>query len=220
MENNSVKDAETSLESLYLKKDFKGAKEYLLKHRDNFNSGQFHYNLGTIDLKNGDFASARYHLELALQNGHVHPKVYKNLSISTELLQVKSSEAQMTYPEQFLFMAKSVPQDGLISMSLILFLLMALAWYRKWMVKAAYYWTLAITALLPLALYLALTQLHVGIVLKEASLREGPSAVFGETTKIPAGHKIILGEESGQWQFVHAPLKFAGWIEKTQLGNL
>lgn len=220
MENNNVKLSETSLESLYLKKDFKGAKEFLLKHRDIFNSGQYHYNLGTLDLKLGVYPVARYHLERALQSGYLHPKVYKNLQISTELLEVKSSEAQMTYWDQFLFIGKSLPADGLIGASLLLMVFLALAWYRKWIRSVKAICSFAVIALIPLVLYALMIPLDVAIVLKKVSLREGPSAIYSETVQIEAGHKIILGERNGQWYFVRSPLKFAGWIEASNLGLL
>lgn len=220
MENNSVKVGEESLESLYLKKDFQGAKDYLLKHRDNFNNGQFHYNLGSLDIKLGDYPTARFHLEKALQSGYLHPKVYKNLDAATELLQVSASENDAGYLDRAFFKAKSVPGEAVLCFGLLVLFMLTIAWSRKWLRNKLAMAILTVFALLPIALYLYLQQLTMGIVLKDGTLREGPSKIYSETLKVPAGHKVILGDKNGNWYFIRSPLKYAGWIELERLGLL
>lgn len=220
MENNSVKVDETSLESLYLKKDFAGAKDYLLKHRDMFNIGQFHYNFGTLDLKLGNYATARFHLEKALLEGQQHPKVYKNLEVATQLLQLQPADQEIGLLDQLVMKGKSIPLDAFVTIFLAIIFLLALVWARKWVVKKWILSGMAILSICPLIIYFYLHQLSIAIVLKDVTLREGPSKLYSESNHIPAGSKLILGEKNGTWFFVKSPLKFAGWVEQDNLGLL
>ena len=69
-----------SLEDLYLKKEYKQVRDKLLSLKGELDEGVFHYNLGTVYGKLGDYAAGRYNMELALKKGFHHTKVYKNLN--------------------------------------------------------------------------------------------------------------------------------------------
>ena len=65
MSDNNIENILITFKDLYLKKDFNACVDLLLKEKESFNPGLFHYNLGTVYLKLEKPAIGRYHLEKA-----------------------------------------------------------------------------------------------------------------------------------------------------------
>ncbi len=221
MEDNSSKPNIKSLESLYLEKDFEGAKNYILKHRDQFDSGQFHYNLGTLHAKLGDYAVARFHLEKAVKEGYVGTNGVYNRFVVKSILKTNDVGNSPLFWDRFLTQSKELPVGAFLGMTLLLVLIVGVLVRFKLIVKKAIIIPLILLTIVPVGFhYFYLDKIEVAISLKDIQLREGPSKIYSETSTIKAGAKVITGERSGEWIFIKAPLKFAGWAHRDTLGFL
>lgn len=214
-----TKSSDQSFEQLYLNKDYKTAVDYLLKNKQLFSSGTFHYNLGTTYSKLGDLAAARYHLEKSIQEGYVNSSSLNNLSFVKSKLDVDDINTSNSFFDQSMNVATSLPFAAYSLVSLLLFLVfLIIIRYQK--VKNRFkLGSILICAVSPLLFYfLVVTHLHPAIVFKDISLQEGPSKIFSEKGKVKAGSKIIVGDFKDGWFFVEHPESLVGWVTKEYLG--
>ena len=126
MDNRSMKIYNTkqimkTLQSLYLAGDYKKARDLLLKNKNSFDEGVFHYNLGTIYLKTKDFAVGRYHLEKALRKGYVSSKTLSNLESAKKYLKVEDISTSDSIYDQGISTALNIPGSHYLMATLILF---------------------------------------------------------------------------------------------------
>lgn len=210
---------ESSFDELYLKKDYKGAAQYLLDNKQHIDSGIFHYNLGTVYSKMGDQATARFHLEKAIQEGYINSSSLNNLTFVKSKLQVDDLTTSTSFPDELMSIATAIPNAGYFSITLALILLFTLLIrfkkiQKRWIMAAVF--LLAITPLLFSNFYVK--NINFAVTLKDIPLYEGPSKIFNEKGQIRAGSKIILGEFKEGWFFVKFPMSLSGWINKDQLG--
>lgn len=209
----------SDFESLYLKKDYKAAAQYLLNNKQQLKSGIFHYNLGTVYSKMGDQATARYHLEKAIKEGYINSASLNNLSFVKSQLNIDDLSTSTSLPDQFINAALNVPNQAYYSMSLILILVSLVLFKTKTITSK---WVMALALLLSLMpatfLLTYVNQVNYAVTLKEIPLYEGPSKIFAEKGKIRPGSKVILGDYREGWFFVEFPLSLAGWVNKDQLG--
>ncbi len=75
---NESQDITNTFQELYLNEKYQEAINLLLKHKDSYPKGVFHYNLGTLYLKQNEVAPARYNLEKAIADGYFTANVQKN----------------------------------------------------------------------------------------------------------------------------------------------
>ena len=209
----------STFDELYLKKDFKGAAQYLLANKQRIDSGIFHYNLGTVYSKMGDQATARFHLEKAIQEGYINSSSLNNLTFVKSKLQVDDLTTSTSLPDELMSTATSIPAAGYFSITLALVLLFTLLIrfqkiQKKWVMIVVM--LLAITPVIFSNIYIK--NINFAVALKDVPLYEGPSKIFNEKGQIRAGSKIILGEFKEGWFFVKFPISLSGWINKDQLG--
>ena len=218
--HNSVeKPSANSFEELYLKKDFKGAANYLLQNKQQLNSGIFHYNLGTVYSKMGYYAAARFHLEKAIKEGYINSASINNLTYVKTQLQVDDISTSTSFPDQVMNTALTIPSTAYLSLTLLLLLAGILLLKSKKLVRKTSIVLFAILVVLPVLFsQFYLDKVNYAVAFKDVSLFEGPSKIFSEKGKIKAGSKIILGEFKEGWFYVKFPISSAGWINKDQLG--
>ena len=209
----------TNFNELYLKKDFKGAAQYLLDNKQRLDSGIFHYNLGTLYSKMGDLATARFHLEKAIQEGYINSASVNNLSFVKSQLQVDDLTSSTSLPDEFVNFATSIPASAYLSITLIFcFILAAMIRFEKIQRK----WVMILGALIALSPIIVsntyIKNINYAVALKDLPLYEGPSKIFNEKGKVRAGSKIILGQFKEGWFYIEFPLSLSGWISKEQLG--
>jgi tetratricopeptide (TPR) repeat protein len=208
-----------SFDELYLKKDYKGAAQYLLDNKQRFDSGTFHYNLGTVYSKMGDQATARFHLEKAIQEGYINTSSLNNLAFVKSHLQVDDLSNSTSLPDELINAATTIPMAGYFSLTLILLLIFTLMIRFK---KITTKWVMAVVlliALLPVGFAnFYVKDINLAVALGDIPLYEGPSKIFNEKGKVRAGSKIILGQFKEGWFYVEFPISLSGWINKDQLG--
>lgn len=214
-----TKSSDQNFEELYLNKDFKGAADYLLKNKQLFSSGTFHYNLGTTYSKLGDHAAARFHLEKSIQEGYINSSSLNNLNFVKSKLEVDDVTTSSSIFDQSMNIATELPLAAYSLISLILFLIVIILLRFKKLQSRLRLATLVILAVAPLVFYsLIVAHLHPAIVFKDISLQEGPSKIFAEKGKVKAGSKILVGDFKDGWFFVKHPESLVGWVTKEQLG--
>lgn len=214
-----VRSPESILEELYLKKDYKGAANYLVQNKEQFDSGIFHYNLGTVYSKAGDFPAARFHFEKAIKDGHINSSTLNNLTFIKNQLQVDDLSTSTSFPDQLMNSALAIPPAAYQSFSL-LFLLCGISLLKaKKLVKKtsiALFILLIVTPVAFSSFYLE--QVNYAVTFQDVPLYEGPSKIFSEKGKVKAGSKIILGDFKDGWFYVKFPISLTGWINKEKLG--
>lgn len=221
MKNNNIIDIKKSLDSLYLKKDYKTLIDSLLKHRDDFDPGLFHFNLGTVYAKKNEFAYARYNLEMAQKLGQIDSKSLNNLNYVKHNLNVQDISNSRVILDQAFSVGASIPSQLYYSMSLILVVLLVILWTKNLLKSRVTTLVYSCLSLIPAAIaFFYISQFNYAVNLKTIDLFEGPSKVYEVKRKIDAGSKFLLGEIRGGWYFIDKPLSLSGWIEKKNLGIL
>lgn len=211
--------AELSFDELYVKKNFKGAAQYLLDNKQQFDSGIFHYNLGTVYSKMGEHASARFHLEKAIKEGYINNSSLNNLTFVKNQLQVDDLSTSTSIPDQIINSMLSIPSAGYFSITLLLILIFMIMVrfgkiQKRWIMAAVFAF-----AVLPMAFSLFYVKnINYAVALKDTPLYEGPSKIFTEKGSVRAGSKVVLGQFKEGWFYIEFPMSLSGWISKDQLG--
>ncbi|MDD0854810.1 hypothetical protein HBN50_17005 [Halobacteriovorax sp. GB3] len=221
MENTSTTEVLKSLESLYLKGEFGKALELLIKSKTQFPTAEFHYNMGTVLAKQGDFAAARYNFELAIKNGTFSSAIKNNLEFTKTQLAITDISNSRESWELWLDRSLSVPYEATFSIVLVLLLGLTLLFrFNKIKSKIVYGLVSALLLAIPLCHMGLHKKFDIAINLKDQEIYEGPSSVYDSIGKLDAGAKIILGQIDKDWVMVEYPLKYAGWVKRETLGNL
>jgi hypothetical protein len=201
-------------ESLYSNGNYKEAKDLLLLNKDQFALGVFHYNLGTLYLKNQEIPEARFNLELALQNGLQKPSVWKNHEyVMTKVAQNDLAKSG-SLVDNILDYSHGLSNGIFLSISLLFLILMTILFKNVTKIKflfAAFFLLLSLGTLG--FKFLCLDKMKFALAQKEIALREGPSEIFQNFGVIPTGSKFVITKENDGWLFVGRPLSLVGWIK-------
>lgn len=209
----------STFEELYLAKDYKGAAQFLLNNKQQFDSGIFHFNLGTVYSKMGDYPVARFHLEKAIQEGYVNSASLNNLNFIRSQNNNEDLTTSSSLPDKIVDNLSSLPSQGYVSLTLALILISLLLIKSKVVKQKISIVLILLLSLSPLVLsHFYVNKLNKAITLKEVVIYEGPSKIFNEKGKLKPGSKIILGDFKDGWFYIKFPISFAGWISKDQLG--
>jgi tetratricopeptide (TPR) repeat protein len=208
-----------TFEELYLKKDFKGAAQYLLQNKQQFSSGIFHYNLGTVYAKLIDYPAARFHFEKAIKDGYINSASLNNLGYVKSVIEVDDISTSTSIQDQLINTSLSIPSAAYLSASLIFLLITLLLIKTKNVTKKMTIFILAIFIFSPICYsHFYLENINYAVAFKDVPIYEGPSKIFTEKGKLRAGSKIILGEFKDGWFSIKFPISLAGWVNKDQLG--
>jgi len=207
-----------SLEAHYLKGEYAEAQKLLLANKDQFDLGLFHYNLGTTLMKMGNFAAGRYHMEKALKAGYVDSKVLHNLSVAKSHLSVNDIGNSTNPLDIVLSFSLDIPFSLYLSLTLVFAFIMLLLIRLKKLTRPYLMIVLGVIVFLPLFYAgIFLNRFNFAMTLNDSPLREGPSQIYGELTKVKAGSKFIVGESQGDWFYIKSPTSMVGWIKKDDI---
>lgn len=215
----TTKSSEATFEELYSKQDYKSAINSLLHNKQQFDSGTFHYNLGTTYAKLGDIGAARLHLELAIQKGMYNTETINNLRYVVSKFDGEDITTSSSLIDSSLNFTLNIPKEAYLSMSLF-FVLCVLLWIKLKNISNKIVWALCLfVSLIPLIYGFGYLQtINTAISLKEIPVYEGPSKIFQEKGKLKPGAKIVLGELKDGWYFVKYPITLSGWVQRDSLG--
>lgn len=203
--------------NFYLESKFDEALEWLKNHKQEMSSEVFHYNYGTTLLKKGEFPAARYHFEIAKKMGLNNSELKANLENSK--IPVKNYENSENFFEGLTFYSTEISPDVFFLASSVLFFVGVLVYkFIRSKVLAIVLAVFAFSLVSFKTFYV--DKKMTGVLLKETSLREGPSEVFSSSNNLPAGVKVILEKKYQDWVFIIYPQKMTGWVNAQDVGFL
>ncbi len=219
MANNSTTNILKSVEELYLKKQYEEAIDTLLKHKDTFNSGLFHYNLGSLYLKMGNVGAARYNLEKSKDNGFNLTLVNKNLSVIKQSTNIVGLERSDSIYEQAI--GYSIDKSSYLIGSFFLLctiIVLLLVLFKK--IKSNFI-TLCLLAVLSIPVGVKIfvsARFDRAVALRDLALYEGPSKIYEESGEVGAGSKVVIGKSINGWLLIKYPESVAGWVRREDVG--
>ena len=209
------------LENLYTQGKFEAARELLLHQKDMFSEGLFHYNLGTLYAREGNFALGRYHLEKALSKNFANKMLFNNLGTVKAELNVLDLGRSEDLSGRMFDASLSLPPGIWLTLTLSLFLGFMIAVRKKIIRGFILRGTCLLVAMIPF-LYgqLCLKKMHHVVVLQDAKVYEGPSLIYANVGIVKGGSKIIVSKSNNDQYFIAYPRTLSGWIERDYLGFL
>jgi len=221
MTNNNTATALKSVQQHYIKKEYSEAIDDLFKLKDKIDNGLFHYNLGSLYIKEGNLGAARYNLEKSKSLGFKNGIVKKNIEFIQSRPEVVGLQKSDHYFESTLhFITETSTRNISITCLLIAILILSYVIIRKmWHSTRLAVFTLLL--LVPVGLKFYSTQVwRQAVILKDANILEGPSKVFEASGKLSSGSKVIISREHMGWYFVRYPMNYSGWVKREMLGLL
>jgi hypothetical protein len=216
MEDTTIEDVLKTVESLYSKKAYREALDYLANNKGHVSKGLWHYNMGTIFASLEDWPMARYHLSMADLHGYTSRELLSNQSLVEDKLLSQKWEKPIT-PMDYVIRGALLGSDGILTFFGLVIMIIGIFLLKNQLKKRAF--MLLSVSLLLFGMTLWIKTWNWGIVLKPQVLREGPSAIFNSKDEIPAGVKVLTLKE-GEWVKVIFPERFEGWIRNAEIKEL
>jgi hypothetical protein len=219
----SKEELTRELNNGYLQGDYQKVGDLLKEHAAMFPPSIWNYNQGVLQYKQGNLPMARWYWEKAKWSDLQFAGVENNLLIAKEQLGLINIEAasQSTLSEYFESVGKKSDFALLGSALFILLLLIGIGIKVKRPLLRYSSFVLLMISAVCLTVILnertSLTSSDQAVIVKEATLREGPSQVFTATGKIPAGLKVTLGLKQETWALIESPQEFYGWVNLSDL---
>ena len=221
MANTSINEISKSLETLYLDGKFEEAVDFILKNKPVLSDIDFHYNLGVVYTKLGDFGPGRYHFELAMKKGYIGSDLLNNLNVIKSHIQVADISSSDQLFDQVLNAFSSIPVGYSLSITLVLITTILILYRVKLMESKLTMGLCAFLALTPVVTHLSMVSgKSFAVSMKELKIYEGPSAIYDVKQTIPGGSKFITGRTDGGWFYIDYPVEIAGWVKKEDIGLL
>lgn len=220
MENISMESLLKSLREQYQSSDFEAVKTSLIENKDAFDKGEFHYNLGTVYSKTGNYAVGRYHLEKAVYEGYDTAATKHNLKIVTDKLSTQDLSTSQSIDDVLLSKSISYGPDVFIFVTLV-FLIVTILLFNKRLIKKTSLVILILLSLTPISVkHFYLDKLNIAVLFNDSKVFEGPSGIFEKTGEIPKGAKVLVGKTIDGWYFIERPVDYVGWIKMKDVGIL
>jgi tetratricopeptide (TPR) repeat protein len=210
-----------SLETHFVEGRYEKAIELLEGMRGDLSLGQYHYNMGSLYAQLEQLGPARYHLEQALNAGFVNTAVYNNLEIVLAKLPVRDLSTSTHFIDQLYSWLLSAPEGAYLSLSLLFALLLVLSFMTRYLAHNWLRWSLCVLLVIPVGTnQLYLKHLETVVSMQDSPVRVGPSQVYDQTYMLPAGAKVLIGEEAEGWGMISRPKALAGWVRLKNFGRL
>ena len=81
------------LQELYINKKYDDAISLMLTEKKTFDAGQFHFNLGSLYIKQNNFPPAKFNLKKSIKSGGFIPGAFHNLNFIESKIQAEKSDA-------------------------------------------------------------------------------------------------------------------------------
>lgn len=208
MSNKLKSNIIEKFESLYQKKDFDGALDYINTNKESFDLAIYHYNLGAIYFSKDDFVKARVYFEkskmLGFESNEVNTAI-RNVKKSLDIVHLESSE---TILESIQFSLIGLSFDAYVTLALILGLL---SLTKK--INTILRYVFFILTPLPVIFYFFYVSGHTyKLSIEDKVIYKGPSRMFDQVQEIPKGMLFITKDRLEGWQRVILPKSHQGWI--------
>ncbi len=217
MEDTTIEDMLKTVEAAFAQKDYRGALQILETHQSKISPGLWHYNVGTIYGKLGNFPLSRYHLLMADQEGLRTKEVITNRNLVETKLEIDKYEKPLVWTD-YLIKGSLAASEGIFAT--IGLLLVVFALFSLWKKKSFKAFGIIVT------LFLIISGINVWVhswdkkmVMIAQPLFEGPSQIFPAREEVPAG-VLLITVKKGEWLDVIYPSRFKGWIKDSGLKEL
>lgn len=189
----------------------------LEKQRDHISPGLWHFNAGTIKAKMMNPAEARFHFLEAKFLGFNDQKLFENLNLIEDQLEVKALEKPvepLDYAVKFSLWA----EGGFFTMISLMIILTGLIIMKR---TQKYYVLLltAVLAVVPVSVNFWVKSWNKSVTVSPHQVMDGPSAIFGSRGELPPGIFLIT-RTTGEWKEIIYPSRFRGWIKNAGLKEL
>lgn len=219
MENTTTAGTPVPLQELFAKGQYDQFIKLVMEQQDSYSPAQYHMLLGSAYAKNGSLAVGRYHLEKAKHLGYHGVDLTNNLEAVRERLDVRDLAVSRNWSDQLTYYSCQIPSEVYWSFSLLILLGALVVVMKSHFQKITLPIALAILSIVPLTYErTVVSHVHFAVSLQETAVLEGPSKIFADKTKLPAGAKLIIGKSVDSWVFIEAPLIYSGWVDRTLLG--
>lgn len=206
--------------------DFYGAKEWfkamqwLEANKSHLAEGLYFFNMGVVSIKLDQLPQARYFFELSKLKGFTDPWVNKNIESLRKDLGVELVETQTFFQQVNSKLFTYVAAEHILAITLSIILAIVMYWWKS-KIRKNFYTLLATLCLTIIAGSVFLnskdinitTNINQAIIIEQMSIYEGPSTIFEELGKLPAGLKITWDENKHGWAKITHPVNFRGWIQ-------
>lgn len=217
MEDTTIEDLLQTVEKFYAQKDYANALKTLESGKGKISQGLWHYNMGTVYGKLGDWPMARYHLLEALEDGYSDQPVLINKSLVEEKLGVVKLEKPLSVIDHAVNAGLGASHGILTSVSLLLLIFGLVIYFKKSSFKL--FICLLLFSSSALLLNWWITSWNKSVVITAQSIHEGPSSIFGSRSELPPGIFIVT-KKNGEWLKIIYPSRFQGWIKNAGLKEL
>lgn len=219
--NTNTEVSMKPFQDYYGAKDWLKATQWLDTNKSQLDEGLYYFNMGTLAIKQDQLPLARYYFEQANLKNFNDPWVNKNITSLKQDMGVQLIETQSFYEQMSAKLFSYITPDHLLAFTFTVILALVVYWWKNKISKSFY--TLTATLVLTIAIGgYALTKadasfsgskLNQAIVIEPMNIYEGPSTIFEELGKLPAGLKITWDENNHGWAKIVSPLNFRGWIQ-------
>lgn len=207
-----------SLQQSYIEKDFKSGIDLMLKEKAKFSQPIFHFNVGTLYVKEGNLAAGRFHLEKALQKGWIDGKIYSNLKHVKKNLNVVDIDSSTNFFDKAVAKSLDIPVDLYLTFTLLFTFLLLLLKKLKFIKNTKTFVVLLFLSFVPYFYQTFYTsKLNYGVALEELSILEGPSSIFEKKGLLEAGAKVMFGKQEGDFIYIKFPYFLSGWVKKSSV---
>lgn len=219
MENTTTAGTPVPLQELFAEGKFDQFIKLVMEQQQNYSPAQYHMLLGSAYAKNGSLAVGRYHLEKAKHLGYHGTDLTNNLEAVKERLDVKDLAASRNWSDQLTDYSCQIPSEIYWSLTVLILLASLVVVVKSRFQKVTVPLVLLVLSLVPLTYERAVvSHVHFAVSLQETAVLEGPSKIFADKIKLPAGAKLIIGKNVDSWVFIEAPLIYSGWVDRSLLG--
>jgi len=193
--------------------------DLVIEHLEKLNTPKelMFFHKAFISYDQGDLVGARILLEKAKLNGFYSPEVKQALEVVKRDLQINYIESDQSFIDKFVVESKSVSDLFYPTVSLFFLLLMIGLWAKKFKILSLLMLSISI---LSISFYGYLTFISLNISKDENIVRTGPSRIFEEAQKIPAGLRFVITKKYKDWSYVDFPKDYRGWIYQLKATEL
>lgn len=217
MEDTTIENMLKTVESAFAQQDYQGALKILEKHQQEISPGIWHYNVGTVHGKLGNYPLSRYHLMMADENGLSTKEVISNRNLVEEKLDIARYEKSISWSDYLIKAGMTSSQGLLTSLSLLLIVTALITFWKKQQFKI--FSVFLALGIVVMGLNWWIHTWNRSIVLMAQPLHEGPSAIFAAKDEVPVGVLVVTVEKEGWLQIIY-PSRFHGWIKNSGLKEL
>jgi tetratricopeptide (TPR) repeat protein len=219
MVNHSTQDILKAAQESYLNGDFQNSLKIIRENKDTFDSGLFHYNLGSIYLKLNEFGPARFHLEKAKNEGFNYPMLWSNLKYIKLQPGITDPALSRNWKEVGIAEMMDIPLALYLTFFLVILLGLVISIRKKWLNNKIVIFFIFLISLVPMTFRYTYKEGHsFAVAIKDLRIHEGPSSIYPDYGKISAGSRVIVGRFYDDWYYIISPQDQSGWVQKTNLG--